>query len=266
MADLHKKSIDDFGEQWTHFTDNTGYYGNIEVLQDICGPLLDISHFKQKSVIDIGAGTGRLTNLLIESGASHVYSLEPSAAFEALKVNTASNKEKITYLNLDGSEIPESINYDYAISIGVLHHIPNPIPTIKSAIKSLKSGGCFLIWVYGEEGNYAYLSLARVIRSITTKLTHDKLIFLSRLLVRPLKGYASLCNYINLPMRKYMLNHIEKLDAASTLITIYDQLNPCYSKYYKKVDALSLLDSNGLINCKIYHRHGYSWTVIGEKP
>ena len=72
MSDLHKKSIDDFGEQWTHFTGNTGYYGNIEVLQDICGPLLDISQFKQKSVIDIGAGTGRLTNLLIESGASLV--------------------------------------------------------------------------------------------------------------------------------------------------------------------------------------------------
>ena len=35
-----KKTIDDFGEQWTHFTSNPGYYGSEDVLIDILGPFL----------------------------------------------------------------------------------------------------------------------------------------------------------------------------------------------------------------------------------
>ena len=263
---LHKQSIKDFGEQWSHLTSNTGYYGSLDVLRDICGPLFNVNDFKNKSVIDIGSGTGRITNLLIEAGASHVFSLEPSDAYETLKINTSHiPSDFVTYLNIDGSNIPSNIKYDYALCIGVLHHIPDPKTTILRAIEGLKDGGCFIIWLYGKEGNETYLFFARIIRLITIKLSHNKLLILSKALRRPLKFYAKICLYIRLPMYDYMCNHISKLDDESLTITIYDQLNPCYSKYYKKTDALELLESAGLKNCKIWHRHNYSWTVIGEK-
>ena len=81
-------SIDDFGEQLVHLTTNTGYYGSLEVLKDICDGLFNMADFKNKSVIDIGSGTGCSTNLLIEAGASHVYSLEPSPAYKTLRLSS----------------------------------------------------------------------------------------------------------------------------------------------------------------------------------
>lgn len=47
---------------------------------------------------------------------------------------------------------------------------------------------------------------------------------------------------------------------------IYDQLNPAYSKYCTGLEARSLLEDNGLTNVRLHHRHGYSWTVVGEVP
>jgi SAM-dependent methyltransferase len=265
MTNLHEKSIEDFGEQWTNLSSNTGYYGSIDVLKDICGPIFNTESFKNKVVIDIGAGTGRLTNLLIEAGASHVYSLEPSSAFEKLIDNTKKNRGQISYINVDGENIPTEITYDYALSIGVLHHIPNPQPTVNAAIKQLKKGGSLIIWLYGAEGNQTYLFASKIIRLVTTKLSHKSLLLLCKILLQPLKSYSALCQHLKLPMFKYMRNHISKLDDASLVITIYDQLNPCYSKYYYKDEAIKLLQDGGLINCKIYHRHNYSWTVIGQK-
>ena len=39
---IKQKTIDDFGEQWTFFQDNDGFYGSIELFKDFMGPLLDI--------------------------------------------------------------------------------------------------------------------------------------------------------------------------------------------------------------------------------
>jgi hypothetical protein len=47
---------------------------------------------------------------------------------------------------------------------------------------------------------------------------------------------------------------------------MYDQLNPAYAKYYTRTEAIDLLERAGFVNVRVHHRHGYSWTVIGEKP
>ena len=35
----HEKVIRDFGQQWTHYTDNSGYYGSLEFFRDSASPL-----------------------------------------------------------------------------------------------------------------------------------------------------------------------------------------------------------------------------------
>ena len=81
-----------------------------------------------------------------------------------------------------------------------------------------------------------------------------------------LKIYIYLCRYIKLPMRKYMLNVIGKMSAKNQKLTIFDQLNPAYSKYYKKKEVYDLLSKNGFTNVKVFKRHGYSYSAVGIKP
>ncbi len=260
-----QKTITDFGEQWVHFTLNSGYYGSQDVLRDILGPFYDSKLFTNKVICDIGAGTGRITNLLIQENAKQVIAIEPSISYDVLLKNTLQFKDKILYLNVSGNAIPESITCDIILSIGVIHHIPDPLLVLRNAHSVLKEGGLLIIWVYGAEGNELYLSFTKILRKITIKLPHKILLSLSKLLLYPLKLYCLLCNHLNLPMRDYMSNHISRLDNDALLITIYDQLNPTYAKYYTKNEAIQLLKDSGFVNIEIYHRHSYSYTVKGEK-
>ena len=67
-------------------------------------------------------------------------------------------------------------------------------------------------------------------------------------------------------MHHYMVNVLGKLTPDKRHLNIYDQLNPCYAKYYTRSEAVDLLKRAGFANVKEFHRHGYSWTVTGQKP
>jgi hypothetical protein len=49
-------------------------------------------------------------------------------------------------------------------------------------------------------------------------------------------------------------------------LSVFDQLNPAYAKYYRRDEAIALLRNAGFEEITCRHRHGYSWTVTGRKP
>ena len=76
--------------------------------------------------------------------------------------------------------------------------------------------------------------------------------------------YIFLCKFINLPLKNYFICVFSKFNWQRRNHVIFDQLNPNYSKYYKKSEIEKELTDAGFINLKFYHIHKYSWTVIGE--
>src|ERR1700760_2051290 len=116
MTDLKNQTIGDFGEQWTKFRDNSDYYASTELFADLLGPLYSLDELKGKQVADIGSGTGRIVNMLLDGGAKHVVAVEPSAAMEVVKENTAARADKIEYLKLPGDELPAGLELDLVVS------------------------------------------------------------------------------------------------------------------------------------------------------
>ena len=262
---IRQKTIEDFGDQWDHFTKSTGVYGESSFLQDLFGPLLSTDELAGKDVVDIGSGTGRICEMLLRNNAAHVYAVEPSEkAFKVLRENLKSYPN-VTLCNVRGDGIPSDISADMVVSLGVIHHIKNPSSTLKSAFDLLRDGGRCVIWVYGREGNTLYLALFRTLHVFTRRLSHKSLLRFCRLLKKALNGYLFLCKFLPVPMRSYFNNVIRKWDEEVKLLTIYDQLNPEYARYYRGPEIKSELEDAGFQNVRTYHRHGYSWTVVGEK-
>ena len=259
-----EQTIIDFGKEWKRYQENSGYYASAGLFKDFCGPLLSEKEIHGKQIVEIGSGTGRIVNMLLALGAGHVYAIEPSEAFEVLLKNTQDSHERVTAIQTSGENIPE-IQVDLAVSFGVLHHIPQPRSTVDRVYEILKPGGKFIIWLYGQEGNQAYLSLFLPIRKITQKLPDPILAGFSELLNVLISIYILACRVINLPLKDYILSVFAKLDWKTRRLNIFDQLNPAYAKYYTREEAINLLSVSGFKNIKIYHRHDYSWTVIGEK-
>jgi hypothetical protein len=69
-----------------------------------------------------------------------------------------------------------------------------------------------------------------------------------------------------LPLARYMREVVARLDPSKRRLTVYDQLNPAYAKYYRRDEAYRLLAAAGFRDLLLYHRHGYSWSVVGTKP
>jgi len=258
------QTIKDFGEQWLKYSDNEGYYGSLELFSDILSPFIKPEQLRNCSVAEIGSGTGRIVNMLLESGATHVIALEPSDSFEVLFQNIK-QPEKVTCLKITGDQLPAYGDLDYIFSIGVLHHIPDPAPVVEAAFRALRLGGHFLVWLYGKEGNGLYLALTQPLRILTKRLPHFMLSFFVEIMYWPLLLYIKFCHWLPLPLRGYMLSVLEKMPPKKRRLIIYDQLNPSYAKYYTQSEAEKLLLDGGFVNIQTYHRHGYSWTVIGTK-
>lgn len=265
MPNLDQQTIRDFGEQWTRYTSNDGYYASSQMWADICGPLAGADDFVGKTVVDVGSGTGRIVAMLLASGAARVVAIEPSVAFEVLQENLRGYGNRVEFLNVTGERIPPG-PFDRVVSIGVLHHIPQPEPVVQAAYHALKPGGKMLVWLYGHEGNQAYLRFVLPLRRITAKLPHWCLAVTAQALTVAADLYTLACRVLPLPLADYMVNVLGKCSRDKRVLTVYDQLNPAYAKYYREDEARALLGRHGFMDIRLHHRRGYSWTVIGTKP
>ena len=158
------------------------------------------------------------------------------------------------------------VDVELAFCIGVLHHLEDPLPTVRRVFDVLPPGGRFLIWVYGREGNVAYVALAETLRLVTRISPDFVLAALAHLLNVCLAGYVQLCRVLPLPLAKYMREVMARYDRKKRYFLIFDQLNVGYAKYYTQQEARDLLLAAGFRNVEAYHRHGMSHTAIGEKP
>jgi SAM-dependent methyltransferase len=262
---LISRTIDDFGDQWTRYTSNDGYYGSLDLLADVFGPLLSPEVLKGKKVLEIGSGTGRIVQMLLAAGAAHVTAVEPSRAMSVLKENTSSSAERITYLHCRGDELPADPPQDFVVSIGVLHHIPEPQPVAAAAYRILKPGGKIVVWLYGWEGNGSYLSVILPIRTVTSRLPHWLLSPMCHGLNLLVAGYIGLAKYFPVPLRRYVTEILARFSRSKRYLVIYDQLKPAFAKYYKEYEVRKLLEEAGFEDVKLHHRHGYSWTAVASK-
>lgn len=266
MVTESDRTIRDFGEQWSHYGDNDGYYASLELLQDMFGPLLATAELRGARVADIGSGTGRIVRMLLDAGAAHVLAVEPSEGVEILRRNLRDVADRVEILHAPGAAVPAGRGLDFVVSIGVIQFIPDPLPTLTAAREALRPRGRLVIWVYGLEGNRPYVALVQGLRAVTTRLPHAALAGLCRFLTVLVDGYILACRWLPLPMRNYMRNTLARVSREKRTLTIYDQLNPSYAKYYREREVRDLLERAGFSDVRLHHRRGYSWTAVGTRP
>lgn len=268
MPSLDEQTIQDFDNQWTRYDDNDGWYASLDLFSDIVSPLMSTEDFAGQKVVDIGSGTGRIVGMLLQSGAAHVYAVEPATgAFGKLQNNVAAMDRgtDVTFLNKRGDDWTVAEPVDRVISIGVIEFISDPKPTVKRCYDALKPGGEIFFWLCSYEGNELYLKVVQPLRKLTTLMPHFFLILIVQLLYGALWVYRLACKLFPLPLKEYIDTVWWPMSPKKRRLVIYDQLNPTYLKYYKKHEAIALLEDAGFKNVEIHHRHGYSWSVKGVK-
>jgi len=256
------ETIGDFGEQWSHYTENRDFYASSEVLDDLFGPLLNKNELQGRDLADVGAGTGRYTRMFHELGAASVLAMEPSDAISVLERNTG-GLTGIRCRRGTAEDLPAA-RFDWVLCIGVLQFIPAAQQALIAMGEALRPGGRLFLWVYGKEGNRLYLALVRPLRWISSRIPHRALDRLAGLLAYPAGWYASACRILPLPMARYMRRYYYRLDYYSRKLIIYDQLNPSFVRYYERDELQDLLEKSGFTEIRMHHRLGSSWSMVAR--
>jgi SAM-dependent methyltransferase len=108
---------------------------------------LDPSDLSSQLVLDAGCGGGRYAALLGRRGA-RVIGVDLSDAVEKARA-LCSDLPNVAILQADLLDLPLAKGaFDFAFSIGVLHHSPDPRRAFAQVAARVKPGGRLAIWLY----------------------------------------------------------------------------------------------------------------------
>ena len=148
---LDQEIINSFGHEWAVFD-----YSETETDEALDAQFLaysspiDLGQFNSSASVaaDFGAGSGRWTSRLLPK-FSTIYALEPSDGANRVLRNKFITEPRIRILQetIGANSIP-SESLDLAMSLGVLHHIPDTGLAIRDVASKIKSGGIFLCYLY----------------------------------------------------------------------------------------------------------------------
>ena len=173
-----RATADGFGWQWQHFTQDDQRYA--EQLLGWIHPV-EPEFFRDKIVLEGGCGKGRHTQLAGEWGGREVVGIDLSVAVETAYAATR-NMPNVHIVQADIFHLPLARAFDYAFSVGVLHHLPDPRGGFQSLASRVKPGGHVSAWIYGAENNEWITRWVNPIREkVTSKMDQRVLLQLSKL-------------------------------------------------------------------------------------
>jgi SAM-dependent methyltransferase len=137
-------------------------------------PLTDLSG---KLVLDGGCGMGRFAEIVHQHGGTYI-GVDFSYAIDAAYDN-AGHLPNVHLVQADLFHLPFKDDvFDLVMSLGVLHHTPDPRRAFACLPRVLKPGGKLTITVY-DAGNKIYVANSRFWRRYTTRLPSSVLHALS---------------------------------------------------------------------------------------
>ncbi len=263
-------TAENFGWQWTHFTQKDEKYA-----EQFLGWLQPVKpeFFEGKIVLEGGCGKGRHTSLAADWGAKEVIGIDLSAAVETAFQATKDLKN-VHIVQADIFKLPFKRVFDYAFSVGVLHHTPDPKKAFTSLAKKVKKGGHISAWIYGEENNSWIINYVNPIRTgFTSKINQPTLFQLSKL---PTVGVFLASKLIYKPLNKAAkplarklfyndyLNHLGTFGWREQHNIVFDHLVAPTAFYIPKEEFEKWWQEIDAIDVKIVWHNQNSWCGFGE--
>lgn len=254
---LDQGVIDSFGHEWATFD-----YGETETSEALdaqfmayCAPI-DLNQFNPKTSVagDFGAGSGRWASRLIQY-FSLVYALEPSDGASTVLKKKFSGEAKIMVLQetVGANSIPLA-SLDLAMSLGVLHHIPDTGLAIKDVSRRIKPGGVFLCYLYYSLENKptfyklifkAVDGVRRVISVLPQRIKQLVTSAIAALIYWPLARFSKVLNKLGVNTSNIPLHHYADMPFVMLANDALDRFGTSLEQRFSKAEITEMLRAAG---------------------
>lgn len=267
-ADVRTKTAESFAYEW-------GRFGGLRPewrknFEDYLHPLKP-SWLEGKRVLDVGTGSGRHAREAAELGAE-VVAVDLGEAIEVARRNLP---PEVLTVQADAEQLPfEPESFDMVMSIGVLHHLPDPSVALRSIARYVRPGGFLHVYLYWRppyRWHRAVLGLVSAARRGTVRLPHGLLLALCYPLA------AALHLLVVLPYRT--LRHREAFRSLAESLPLktyadypfgvlvndqFDRLSAPIEHRYEAAEVEAMLVAAGLEEVQVVANHG--WIGHGRRP
>jgi len=226
-------------------------------------------------ILEAGCGSGRFTQLALETGAE-VYSFDLSSAVEAAWRNN-SDSGKVTVFQASIYEIPMRKGaFDKIFCMGVLQHCPDVAAAFRSLLPFLRPGGEIVIDVYEKSSGFPPLKyLARpFVRPLGTEGIYRLLswtippAFEAKKVLSRIPALGSVLGELipigpisHTPRLNYTDEELKQVKILSAL----DMLSPVYDQPQRMEDVSRWFQDAGLVEVEL--KRGYNGiNAKGKRP
>jgi SAM-dependent methyltransferase len=270
VSEIETRTAEAFGYEWKQYSEIAPRYR--QQFLDWLRPVTP-EFFRGRVVLEGGCGKGRHTALAAEFGARAIVAIDLGDAVESAFTNTRAF-DNVHVVQADLNRPPVRRIFDYAFSIGVLHHLPDPERGFRAIVSRLRGGGTMSAWVYGREGNGWIVHVVSPLREhVTTRLPLRVLDWLSagitvplftatRLLYRPTRNTAV---GRLLPYAPY-LGYIADFPFREQRSIVFDHLLAPIAFYLRRDEFEQWFTRAGLQDVIIEHHNANSWRGCGRVP
>ena len=161
------ESVRSFGDEWNHFNFKRHKIQWLD--HTVANTFGSVDSFRDKVVVDAGAGSGSQSAWMLEAGARHVILLELSHAVDGvisrnLKEGGCSNYD-IIQCSIDAPPIADASIDGIVICHNVIQHTPDVKKTAEALFRIVAPGGEFVFNCYPKND-------AGFLRSLRFRLVH----------------------------------------------------------------------------------------------
>lgn len=259
--DVKQQTADSFAYEWQRFGDLREEWRKNFI--DYMQPHSPES-FAGRLVLDVGTGSGRHAFHAAELGA-RVVAVDIGRSIDVARANLP---PEVLTVQADADQLPFAQGtFDFVMSIGVLHHLPDPQRALEGIAPLARPGGhvhIYLYWVPEHAWHARMLRLVSAARRVTVRLPHRLL----HALCVPLAAVLALA--IVWPYRLLRrIPRLQRVAAAFPLKTYadypfgvlvndqFDRFSAPLERRYTRTEVATMLQRVGLSDESVVPNHGW---------
>ena len=248
--------ISHFGGEWKAFN-----YLDPDQLKDVSAQFAAYVQPLPKGLLnpnnltigDFGAGSGRWAHFFLEY-ANQLWLIEPGQeSFEVLR-QRFENSSKVHLLNetVAENDVPEN-SLDLAVSLGVLHHLPDTQLGIRDICRKVKPGGYFLCYLYYALENKPLVyrmiwNISNSLRQGISKVPYRGRRFVCEIIAAlvyfPLAKFSKLVEVTGLSSKNIPLHHYKDMTFYVMRNDAYDRFGTSLEQRFTRAQISQMLENS----------------------
>jgi SAM-dependent methyltransferase len=270
---IDHRTVEGFGDEWSRFDQSALSLDELEALHRAYFSVFPWGDLPAKAHgFDLGCGSGRWAQFVLPR-VGHLHCIDPSEAIAIARRNLA-QFHNVTFHRAAAHNIPlDDASMDFGYSLGVLHHIPDPLQAMRHAVRKLKVGAPLLVYLYYRFDNRPawFRGLWRctdVARRGISRLPHSLRYAASQVIAftvyLPLSRAARLGERLGADVSNWPLTTYRHSSLYTQRTDALDRFGTALEQRFTKPEIQAMMEASGLRDVRFSESEPF-WCAVGIK-